>query len=73
MSDEFEKGLKIFGEVYGDDQANGLRQFLDSGPDTFGKLLLPQFAMMMIYLVMALVLIFRPSGLMPARRFTVSG
>jgi branched-chain amino acid transport system permease protein len=41
--------------------------------DTFGKLLLPQFAMMMIYLVMALVLIFRPSGLMPARRFTVSG
>jgi branched-chain amino acid transport system permease protein len=36
--------------------------------DTFGKLLLPQFAMMMIYLVMALVLIFRPSGLMPARR-----
>jgi branched-chain amino acid transport system permease protein len=38
--------------------------------DTFGKLLLPQFAMMMIYLVMALVLIFRPSGLMPARRFT---
>ena len=41
--------------------------------DTFGKLLLPQFAMMMIYLVMALVLIFRPSGLMPARRFTVQG
>jgi ABC-type branched-subunit amino acid transport system permease subunit len=24
----------------------------------------------MIYLVMALVLVFRPSGLMPARRFT---
>lgn len=41
--------------------------------DTFGKLLLPQFAMMMIYLVMALVLIFRPSGLMPARRFTAAG
>jgi branched-chain amino acid transport system permease protein len=38
--------------------------------DTFGKILLPQFAMMMIYLVMALVLIFRPSGLLPARRFT---
>jgi branched-chain amino acid transport system permease protein len=38
--------------------------------DTFGKLLLPQFAMMMIYLVMALVLIFRPSGLLPARRFS---
>jgi branched-chain amino acid transport system permease protein len=37
--------------------------------DTFGKILLPQFAMMMIYLVMALVLIFRPSGLLPARRF----
>ena len=41
--------------------------------DTFGKILLPQFAMMMIYLVMALALIFRPSGLMPARRFTASG
>ena len=41
--------------------------------DTFGKILLPQFAMMMIYLVMALVLIFRPSGLMPARRFSVPG
>ncbi|MPZ55305.1 MAG: branched-chain amino acid ABC transporter permease [Rhizobiales bacterium] len=41
--------------------------------DTFGKILLPQFAMMMIYLVMALVLIFRPSGLMPARRFSASG
>lgn len=41
--------------------------------DTFGKILLPQFAMMMIYLVMALVLVFRPSGLMPARRFSASG
>jgi branched-chain amino acid transport system permease protein len=41
--------------------------------DTFGKILVPQFAMMMIYLVMALVLIFRPSGLLPARRFSVSG
>ena len=41
--------------------------------DTFGKILLPQFAMMMIYLVMALVLIFRPSGLLPARRFSVPG
>ena len=40
--------------------------------DTFGKILLPQFAMMMIYLVMALVLIFRPSGLLPARRFSAS-
>ena len=37
--------------------------------DTFGKLLLPQFAMVMIYLVMALVLAFRPTGLLPARRF----
>lgn len=37
--------------------------------DTFGKILLPQFAMVMIYLVMALVLIFRPSGLLPARQF----
>ena len=41
--------------------------------DTFGKILLPQFAMMMIYLVMALVLIFRPSGLFPARRFSAPG
>ena len=41
--------------------------------DTFGKILLPQFAMMMIYLVMAIALIFRPSGLMPARRFSASG
>jgi branched-chain amino acid transport system permease protein len=40
--------------------------------DTFGKILLPQFAMMMIYLVMALALIFRPSGLMPARRFSAT-
>jgi branched-chain amino acid transport system permease protein len=35
--------------------------------DTFGKILLPDLAMMMIYLVMAGVLIFRPSGLLPAR------
>jgi branched-chain amino acid transport system permease protein len=41
--------------------------------DTFGKILLPQLSMMMIYLVMALVLIFRPSGLLPARRFTAAG
>ena len=38
MSEAFEKGLKIFGEVYGDDQAQGLRQYLASGPDSFGKL-----------------------------------
>jgi branched-chain amino acid transport system permease protein len=41
--------------------------------DTFGKILLPQFAMMMIYLVMALVLIFRPTGLLPAGRFSAPG
>jgi len=41
--------------------------------DTFGKILLPQFAIIMIYLVMALVLIFRPSGLMPARRLSGTG
>ena len=41
--------------------------------DTFGKILLPQFAMVMIYLVMAIVLIFRPAGLLPARRFTGAG
>lgn len=41
--------------------------------DTFGKILLPQFAMVMIYLVMAVVLIFRPTGLLPARRFTGAG
>ena len=37
--------------------------------DTFGKLLLPQFAMIIIYMVMAAVLVFRPSGLLPARQF----
>lgn len=41
--------------------------------DTFGKILLPQFAMITIYLVMALALIFRPSGLFPARRLQSSG
>ncbi len=39
--------------------------------DTFGKILLPQFAMMMIYTVMAVVLVFRPHGLLPAGRFRV--
>lgn len=38
--------------------------------DTFGKILLPQLAMMMIYCVMALVLVFRPTGLLPARKFS---
>jgi branched-chain amino acid transport system permease protein len=37
--------------------------------DTFGKIMLPQFAMMMIYCVMAVVLVFRPRGLLPASRF----
>ena len=37
MSEAFEKGIKIFGEVYGDGQANGLRSML-AGPDVFGKL-----------------------------------
>jgi branched-chain amino acid transport system permease protein len=50
-----------------------LGSFLIGFADTYGKILLPQFAMMMIYLVMALVLIFRPSGLFPARRFSGAG
>jgi 4-carboxymuconolactone decarboxylase len=37
MSEAFEKGIKIFGEVYGDDQAQGLRSYLASG-EGFGKL-----------------------------------
>ena len=37
--------------------------------DTFGKILLPQLAMVIIYFVMAVVLVARPSGLLPARRF----
>ncbi len=41
--------------------------------DTFGKILLPEFAVIMIYLVMALVLVFRPSGLMPVRRLAGLG
>ena len=36
--------------------------------DTFGKILLPEFAMMSIYCVMAVVLVARPRGLLPARR-----
>ena len=31
--------------------------------DTFGKVLLPQFASMLVYLLMAVVLLFRPQGL----------
>lgn len=37
--------------------------------DTFGKILLPQLAMVIIYAVMAIVLVARPTGLLPARRF----
>ena len=37
MSEEFEKGLKIFGEVYGNDQANGVRSYVASD-DSFGNL-----------------------------------
>jgi alkylhydroperoxidase/carboxymuconolactone decarboxylase family protein YurZ len=38
MSEAFEKGLKIFGEVYGVDQANGLRAYVGADSDGFGKL-----------------------------------
>lgn len=31
MSDSFEKGLKVFGEVYGEDQAEALRAFAAEG------------------------------------------
>ena len=37
MSEAFEKGIKIFGEVYGDAQSDGLRAML-AGPEVFGKL-----------------------------------
>jgi branched-chain amino acid transport system permease protein len=38
--------------------------------DTFGRILFPTFAMMLIYAVMTVVLLVRPTGLMPARRFS---
>jgi hypothetical protein len=38
MSEAFEKGLKLFGEVYGEDQANGLRAYVSGDSDGFGKL-----------------------------------
>jgi alkylhydroperoxidase/carboxymuconolactone decarboxylase family protein YurZ len=38
VSEAFEKGLKIFGEVYGEDQAEGLRTYLDGDSEAFGKL-----------------------------------
>ena len=31
--------------------------------DTFGKVLLPQFASMLVYVLMALVLLYKPEGL----------
>jgi alkylhydroperoxidase/carboxymuconolactone decarboxylase family protein YurZ len=37
MSEAFEKGVKIFGEVYGEDQAKGLRSYLSKG-EGFGVL-----------------------------------
>jgi 4-carboxymuconolactone decarboxylase len=37
MSNSFEKGLKVFREVYGDEQADGLRAFTESG-EGFGVL-----------------------------------
>jgi branched-chain amino acid transport system permease protein len=36
--------------------------------ETFGAVLLPAFSSFMIYAVMALVLLLRPQGLLPARR-----
>ncbi|MBV1686775.1 carboxymuconolactone decarboxylase family protein [Novosphingobium sp. G106] len=38
MSEAFEKGLKLFGEVYGEEQANGLREYVGGDSDGFGKL-----------------------------------
>ena len=37
MSESFEKGLQVFREVYGDEQADGLRAFTESG-EGFGVL-----------------------------------
>lgn len=37
MSEEFEKGVKIFGEVYGEHQAEGLRSYVAKG-EGFGVL-----------------------------------
>ena len=37
MSEAFENGLKIFGEVYGQDQADGLRTYVDKA-EGFGVL-----------------------------------
>ena len=37
MSEAFEKGVKIFAEVYGQDQADGLRAYVGKG-DGFGVL-----------------------------------
>jgi alkylhydroperoxidase/carboxymuconolactone decarboxylase family protein YurZ len=37
MSEAFEKGIRIFGEVYGEDQAEGLRDYVGKG-EGFGVL-----------------------------------
>lgn len=37
MSEAFETGVKIFGEVYGEEQAEGLRNYVDRG-EGFGVL-----------------------------------
>ncbi len=37
MSEAFEKGITIFGEVYGEDMADGLRSYVDKG-EGFGVL-----------------------------------
>jgi alkylhydroperoxidase/carboxymuconolactone decarboxylase family protein YurZ len=37
MSEAFEKGIKLFGEVYGEDQAEGLRSYVGQG-EGFGVL-----------------------------------
>jgi len=36
--------------------------------ETFGQVLVPEYASMLLYALMALVLILRPGGLVPTRR-----
>jgi 4-carboxymuconolactone decarboxylase len=38
MSEAFEKGITLFGEVYGEDQADALRAYVGGDSDGFGKL-----------------------------------
>ena len=35
--------------------------------DTFGTVLIPEFARVTIYALMAVILVFKPAGLVPAR------